>query len=75
MGVDLSALERMMSKAVKHFWKARMLAAESQKKRGLADQGNRSGVTAGEFRTASELTGPHRFAAALAGKIAAIAAE
>jgi len=48
MGVDLSALDRTMSKAVKHFWKARMLAAESQEKRGIADQGNRSGVTAGK---------------------------
>ena len=48
MGVDLSSLDRMMPKAVKHFWKARMLAARSQKKRGLGDQGNRSGVTAGK---------------------------
>lgn len=37
-----------MPKAVKHFWKARMLAAESQRKRGTADQGNRAGVTAGK---------------------------
>ena len=48
MGVDLSALDRMMPKAVKHFWKARMLPAKTQKKRGVADQGNRSGVTAGK---------------------------
>ena len=48
MGVDLSALGRMMPKAVKHFWKARMLAAKSQMKRGVADQGKRSGVTAGK---------------------------
>jgi len=48
MGVDLSALGQMMPKAVKHFWKARMLAAESQMKRGVADQGKRSGVTAGK---------------------------
>jgi hypothetical protein len=47
MGVELSALDRM-PKAVKHFWKARLLAAKSQKKRGVADQGNRSGVTAGK---------------------------
>ena len=48
MGVDLSALDRMMPRAVRHFWKARTLAAKSQKKRGLSDQGNRSGVTAGK---------------------------
>jgi hypothetical protein len=48
MAVDLSALDRTMAKAVRHFWKARMLAAESQKKRGVADQGNRSSVTAGK---------------------------
>lgn len=48
MAVDLSALDRTMPKAVRHFWKARMLAAESQKNRGVADQGNRSGVTAGK---------------------------
>lgn len=48
MGLDLSALDRTMPKAVAHFWKARTLAAESQKKRGAADQGNRAGVTAGK---------------------------
>ncbi len=37
-----------MPKAVKHFWKARSLAARSQKRRGVADQGNRAGVTAGK---------------------------
>jgi len=48
MGIDISALDRTMPKAVKHFWKARMLAAKSQKIRGAADQGSRSGVTAGK---------------------------
>jgi len=48
MGVDLTALDRMTPKAVQHFWKARKLAARSQSKRGVADQGNRSGVTAGK---------------------------
>jgi hypothetical protein len=38
----------MMPKAVRHFWKARMFAAQMQKQRGIADQGNRSGVTAGK---------------------------
>ncbi len=48
MGVDLSAMNCMMPKAVRHFWKARRLAAKQQKTRGAADQGNRSGVTAGK---------------------------
>ena len=48
MGIDLSALDRLMPKAVRHFWKARTLATKSQKKRGISDQGNRSGVTAGK---------------------------
>jgi len=48
MSVDLSALDRMMSRAVKHFWKARKRAASSQRKRGGADKGNRGAVTAGK---------------------------
>ena len=48
MAIDISALDRRMPKAVKHFWKARMLAAKSQKTRGVADQGSRSDVTAGK---------------------------
>jgi hypothetical protein len=48
MGVTISALEKAMPKAVKHFWKARIAAASNQKKRGKADQGNRAGVTAGK---------------------------
>jgi hypothetical protein len=32
---------------------------------------DRQSATTGAFRAASELTGPHRFAATLAGKIAA----
>ena len=48
MAVDLSALDRMMAKAVRHFWKARTRATRSQKTRGASDQGNRGGVTAGK---------------------------
>jgi len=48
MAIDLGALDRTMPKAVRHFWKARVKAARSQKKRGRADQGNRAGVTAGK---------------------------
>ncbi|HET6428759.1 MAG TPA: PaeR7I family type II restriction endonuclease [Phycisphaerae bacterium] len=36
-----------MPQAVRHFWKARIRAARSQKQRGIRDQGGRSGVTAG----------------------------
>jgi len=48
MAVDLSALDVMMAQAVRHFWKARTLAAKSQKKRGISDQGRRANVTAGK---------------------------
>lgn len=48
MAVDISALDRTLPKAIKHFWKARVAAAKSQKKRGGADQGNRGSVTAGK---------------------------
>ena len=48
MGLELSALDRMMPKAIKHFWRARLLASRTQRNRGAADQGNRSGVTAGK---------------------------
>ncbi|HOD81521.1 MAG: Type-2 restriction enzyme PaeR7I [Planctomycetes bacterium ADurb.Bin126] len=48
MGIDISALDRLMPEAIRHFWKARLLAAKMQKKRGVLDQGNRSGVTAGK---------------------------
>lgn len=48
MAVNISALDRMMPAAVRHFWRARVHAAKSQVSRGAADQGNRSGVTAGK---------------------------
>lgn len=48
MGADISSLDRMLPKAVRHFWKARKLAASRQSRRGAADQGNRAGVTAGK---------------------------
>jgi hypothetical protein len=48
MPLDLSAFDRMMPKAVAHFWKARALAAGRQKERGIADQGSRTSVTAGK---------------------------
>ena len=48
MPVDLSALDRMIPDAVRHFWEARTFAAKSQKMRGIADKGNRSSVTAGK---------------------------
>jgi len=51
MSIDISALDRAMPKVVRHFWKSRLLAARNQKQRGVADQGNRSGVTAGKTWT------------------------
>lgn len=48
MALNTSGVDRMMGKAIRHFWKARVLAAKNQKKRGGADQGNRTGVTAGK---------------------------
>jgi hypothetical protein len=48
MGVDLSAMDKLMPKAVRHFWRARIQAQKSQRKRGIRDQGNRAGVTAGK---------------------------
>lgn len=48
MPVDISALDRTMPQAVSHFWEARVRATQSQRQRGIADQGNRSSVTAGK---------------------------
>ena len=53
MAVNISALDRMMPSAVRHFWRARVRAAKSQATRGSADQGNRSGVTAGNARSSA----------------------
>lgn len=38
----------MFPNAINHFWEAREKAAETQKARGISDQGNRSRVTAGK---------------------------
>lgn len=48
MGINVSALDRLMPHAVRHFWKARVLAAKTQARRGVTDQGSRSSVTAGK---------------------------
>ncbi|MBN2584810.1 MAG: restriction endonuclease [Planctomycetes bacterium] len=48
MSLDLSAVDRMMPQAVRRFWKSRARASATQKKRGTADQGNRSSVTIGK---------------------------
>jgi len=47
MPVDISAFDDVMPDAVRHFWQARMRAADRQKSKGVSDQGNRAGVTAG----------------------------
>lgn len=48
MPVDIDAYKNMMSDAVKHFWRSRLQAAESQRKRGINDRGNRASVTTGK---------------------------
>lgn len=49
MAIDLSALDRTMPKAVKHFWTDRARAARrGQTKRGTSDRGGRGGDTAGK---------------------------
>jgi len=48
MAVNIEAMHRSMPQAIQHFWKARDTASQAQVKRGKADHGNRSGVTAGK---------------------------
>ncbi len=45
--IDLSSFESLAPSAIKHFWCSRREAFDSQKRRGIADQGNRAGVTTG----------------------------
>ena len=48
MAVDISALDQLMPKAIRHFWQARKRASKAQKVKGKADRGNRASVTAGK---------------------------
>ena len=48
MGLNLDAFDEMMASAVRHFWRQRARATKNQEKRGVVDQGNRSGVTSGK---------------------------
>lgn len=48
MPATIRAFDEMIDEAVRHFWRARTEAAENQRERGAADQGNRGGVTAGK---------------------------
>jgi Restriction endonuclease XhoI len=48
MGIDLVDYEKKASKAVKAFWASREAARRKQAESGKADQGERSGVTAGK---------------------------
>jgi hypothetical protein len=48
MSIELGNFEEDAKKAVRAFWKNRKKAGESQKERGVADQGTRSQVTAGK---------------------------
>jgi hypothetical protein len=48
MSLDLSDFEQQARRATKAFWSNRSSAAQKQAKSGRADQGERSGVTAGK---------------------------
>jgi len=48
MPASIRAFDSMIEGAVKHFWEERTRAANNQRERGVVDQGNRSGVTAGK---------------------------
>ncbi|MCS1416622.1 MAG: Type-2 restriction enzyme PaeR7I [Verrucomicrobia subdivision 3 bacterium] len=48
MSASIEPFERLMPKAIEHFWAARELAAKNQKAKGTIDQGNRANVTAGK---------------------------
>lgn len=48
MSIELGDLDQNIKKAVRIFWRSRMLAAEKQKQTGAIDQGERAGVTAGK---------------------------
>jgi Restriction endonuclease XhoI len=48
MTASIHAYETMMSDAIKYFWNTRKQASLRQLKKGVVDQGNRSGVTAGK---------------------------
>lgn len=48
MGIDLAGFEEKTAHAVRVFWDARAAAVESQKLKGVVDQGERAGVTSGK---------------------------
>ena len=48
MGIELADYEKQAKRAVKTFWKNRFAARKSQIERGITDQGERAGVTAGK---------------------------
>lgn len=48
MSIDLGKLDELTQSAVKSFWRSRQYAAKAQSSRGVSDQGNRGGVTAGK---------------------------
>jgi hypothetical protein len=48
MGINLADYDRRAKTAVKTFWANRVAAQEKQVDRGVADQGERAGVTAGK---------------------------
>lgn len=47
MNLELCNFEKKTKKAIKLFWQRRLKAVANQKEKGVSDQGERSGVTAG----------------------------
>ena len=48
MGIELANYEKYARRAIKAFWTNRLTAREKQAGRGITDQGERAGVTAGK---------------------------
>jgi hypothetical protein len=48
MSISLANYRELTADAVRHFWQSRVKATEKQASRGTADQGERTGVTAGK---------------------------
>ncbi len=48
MSLNIDAFHTLTTDAIQHFWSSRQNATKNQSMRGISDQGNRSGVTAGK---------------------------
>jgi hypothetical protein len=48
VGINTDPFKKKLPAAIRQFWAARELATDRQRNRGVSDQGNRGGVTAGK---------------------------